>query len=132
MIEECTINSCISRESCGSCTSDNTCLWCPSLARCVPGTLYGVSYNFGQCLGWRNDNCDQALCEDRTNCSSCQELSECGWCNDPADTGLGQCRLGGFGGPQNQSSCMTESESSGILEVLEEWQFTQCSGEFVM
>lgn len=126
-MEECSPSSCFMRDGCGSCVGDRRCLWCPSLSQCIPGnSLYSVVYNYGQCLGWRNEGCEEALCEQRTNCSSCQELSECGWCNDPSDTGLGQCRLGGFGGSRNGSLCQLEGGSSMIQE---EWQFLQCSGE---
>ncbi len=120
------LESCFSRSSCLSCGRSTGCLWCPSLRRCVPSNLYGVSFNFGQCLGWAG-TCQQISCQETTNCSTCQALPQCGWCNDPSDTGLGTCSLGGFGGPQNTRTCQGAG-GEGVDEEEEEWQFYQCSG----
>ena len=120
----CAENSCYSQTSCDTCTTGD-CLWCPSLSQCIPGSnLYGVAYPYGQCLGWVR-SCTQLDCEERGNCTSCQELPQCGWCNDPSDTGKGQCSLGGFRGPRNENLC----QSIDSVGNQEEWEFSQCSGE---
>lgn len=48
----CPVSGCFRHTSCGSCTTINSCLWCPSLSVCVPNSLYPYAFPYGQCLGW--------------------------------------------------------------------------------
>lgn len=130
-VDTCSHQSCFSHDSCGSCLEGGACLWCASLERCLPGSLYSVTFNFGQCLGW-SQTCDTIECRQRTNCSSCQQLPQCGWCNDPSDTGLGRCSLGGVSSPRNATTCVQQQQlgGSGAQDMVGEegeWQFYQCS-----
>lgn len=44
-------------------------------------------------------------CLDHMTCSRCQSEAGCGWCRDPANTGLGTCDKGGFLASLNESFC---------------------------
>lgn len=116
-------SSCFSLTGCSECTSSN-CLWCPSIGQCVPN--YPLTYPYAQCLGWINSppTCPPDECEGHTNCSECQSNSRCGWCNDPLDTGLGQCLDGGFTSPRQNGSC-NQVDNFGQTET---WNFDICPG----
>ena len=135
-LSDCFNSACSLRSSCTMCLNSRSCLWCPSLSRCLPAAAsgYPTTFSFGQCLGWvslvQNPNfCAMDECQEQLTCSSCQTLPHCGWCNDATNTGLGKCTSGGFLGPRrNDSSCMIEG---GISEGDQEgdWQFDTCSRE---
>jgi Fanconi anemia group I protein len=98
-------NRCSSMTTCSSCIHGATnCLWCPSLSQCVPSALYPHSFIYGQCLAWTT-SCKTASCEDQLTCDNCTGLAGCGWCRDPANTGLGSCIPGGFTESLNATSC---------------------------
>ena len=133
--------SCYQHTSCNTCLG-SSCLWCPSLSRCFPGNNNGYpsTFTFGQCLGWTKDlsSCAREDCGVHHNCSSCQVLPHCGWCNDPSNTGLGECLPGGFQAPLEGSTSSCLAAAAGMLGVvgnasdlveLGEWQFDLCSGE---
>lgn len=125
---ECSATSCISATTCRECTETRSgCLWCPSLNHCVHESLYPYTYIYGQCLGWvsQSFNCS-GNCSDYKTCSDCQNDPYCGWCNDPSDTGLGECTEGGFISPKNSSICMDYSDE----ETYGRWFFDICPGMF--
>lgn len=107
--------SCYAHTTCGGCTSAS-CLWCPALQQCIPGSAYYFTYSYGQCLGWvsRPGSC-LGDCPAHQNCTTCGNTIGCGWCNDPSDTGLGVCAEGGFTESRNSSFCDQDS-----------WYFDQC------
>ncbi len=115
--------SCLSRTSCGDCISVS-CLWCPSISQCVPN--YPLTYAYAQCLGWISSSltCPPDECEESKNCTECQGNSRCGWCNDPSDTGKGQCLDGGFTSPRQNESC----NQMDLFGQTETWNFDLCPG----
>lgn len=142
VISQCNANLCYERDSCSRCLETLDCLWCPSLSRCLANNshVYPSTFTFGQCLGWVGKGagtCARESCEDHTNCSSCQSLLHCGWCNDPSDTGRGACVPGGFRAPVGNGSMCREStgvlgrvnETSGDRYGRGDWQFDVCSGK---
>lgn len=115
-----TSHLCSMKTSCSQCLSSSSCLWCPTLRDCVPSSLYPYLYPYGQCLGWekqcKGNNrphdyhvitvCSLAKpCADHQTCLDCHNELGCGWCRDPADTGLGICGEGGFLASRNESFC---------------------------
>jgi len=46
---------CASKDSCGSCTGDTTCVWCNSEGSCIDGSFWGVKGS--GCGGWRWKQC---------------------------------------------------------------------------
>ena len=118
-------HSCSLTSSCEECAGSN-CLWCPSLQHCTPNNVYPFSYIYGQCLGWVShiSNCS-GNCSDYRTCSDCQSDPHCGWCNDPSDTGLGECSDGGFTTPMNTSFCV---EDGSDRKMHERWFFGVCPG----
>lgn len=127
---KCPRDSCTSLTSCMECTGSSLqCLWCPSLQHCVPNTAYPYTYIHGQCLGWvssQSSSCPDN-CTGFQTCSTCQSDPRCGWCNDPSDTGLGECSEGGFNSPRNTGAC-TSSSNEGTYE---RWFFDSCPGIYV-
>ena len=61
-------------------------------------------------------------CDSHVTCEACHAQVECGWCRDPADTGLGTCLEGGFLSPLGSNS----SDSSACPETY--WSFEECPG----
>ena len=120
----CLSHPCSLASSCEECTG-NICLWCPSLQNCVHSSVYPYWYSYGQCLGWvsHSSRCF-GNCSDYKNCSNCQSNPYCGWCNDPSDTGLGDCSEGGFTTPRNSSYCVDYGDD----KLHERWFFEVCPG----
>ena len=61
-------------------------------------------------------------CDSHKTCDDCHTDPECGWCRDPADTGLGTCSQGGFVSPLPSSSSSSSCPNS-------HWFFDQCPGK---
>ncbi|CAI8041271.1 Attractin [Geodia barretti] len=106
------------KTNCSSCAGTDRCLWCPSLNSCFPSShtqSYAVTFPFGQCLGY-SSSCP-VPCDNHVTCTDCHGDPECGWCRDPADTGLGTCSPGGFLSPLSFSSNSCPDKH---------WFFEQC------
>lgn len=123
----CDGQSCFSHTSCRNCTTVGHCLWCPSLGQCLQS--YPLTYIYTQCLGWVNSltSCRDE-CSSQKTCSACQNITHCGWCNDPANTGMGQCVEGGFTSPRDEGVC-NKIDQQGREDT---WNFYQCPGVFAM
>ena len=115
---------CLFRTDCVDCTLAIGCLWCPSISQCVPN--YPLTYPYAQCLGWINSFlvCPSVECGGLKNCTECQDSAQCGWCNDPSDTGRGECIDGGFTSPRDNGSCYQVDE----FGRSETWNFDICPG----
>ena len=64
--------------------------------------------------------CSAESCDSHKTCDECHVDPECGWCRDPADTGLGTCSQGGFVSPLPSSSSSCPNSH---------WFFDQCPGK---
>ncbi|XP_013804121.2 attractin-like protein 1 [Apteryx mantelli] len=122
---------CSLRTTCSNCTSNGMeCMWCSSTKRCVDSNAYIISFPYGQCLEWQTATCSPQNCSGLRTCGQCLEQPGCGWCNDPSNTGKGQCLEGSSRGPMKpvgmHSSEMVLDASLCPKEKNYEWSFIQC------
>ena len=66
-------------------------------------------------------DCSPVSCDSHVTCDDCHSDPECGWCRDPADTGLGTCSAGGFLSPLSSAADSCPNT---------QWFFEQCPGLF--
>jgi hypothetical protein len=70
---------CENRSSCNVCVDDPRCVWCGMQKRCTLGTPNGPSD--GSCMNsFEYGTCSQSTCDFLTNCVSCIQNQNCGWC----------------------------------------------------
>ncbi|OXB57761.1 hypothetical protein ASZ78_010330 [Callipepla squamata] len=73
-------------------------------------------------------------CSGLRTCGQCLEQPGCGWCNDPSNTGKGQCLEGSSRGPMKpvgtHSTEMVLDSTLCPKEKNYEWSFIQCPGKF--
>ncbi|KAF4791212.1 Attractin-like protein 1 [Turdus rufiventris] len=122
---------CSLRTTCSNCTSNGMeCMWCSSTKRCVDSNAYIISFPYGQCLEWQTATCSPQNCSGLRTCGQCLEQPGCGWCNDPSNTGKGQCLEGSSRGPMKpvsvHSSEMMLDATLCPKEKNYEWSFIQC------
>uniref|UniRef100_A0A8C4XN88 Attractin like 1 n=1 Tax=Falco tinnunculus TaxID=100819 RepID=A0A8C4XN88_FALTI len=122
---------CSLRTTCSNCTSNGMeCMWCSSTKRCVDSNAYIISFPYGQCLEWQTATCSPQNCSGLRTCGQCLEQPGCGWCNDPSNTGKGQCLEGSSRGPMKpvstHSNEMVLDASLCPKEKNYEWSFIQC------
>ncbi|XP_071895918.1 attractin-like protein 1 isoform X1 [Anas platyrhynchos] len=122
---------CSLRTTCSNCTSNGMeCMWCSSTKRCVDSNAYIISFPYGQCLEWQTATCSPQNCSGLRTCGQCLEQPGCGWCNDPSNTGKGQCLEGSSRGPMKlvsmHSNEMALDASLCPKEKNYEWSFIQC------
>ncbi|MGH0153636.1 UNVERIFIED_CONTAM: hypothetical protein FKN15_024738 [Acipenser sinensis] len=122
---------CSLRTTCSNCTSQGMeCMWCSSAKRCVDSNAYVISFPYGQCLEWQTGNCLPQNCSGLRTCSQCLEQPGCGWCNDPSNTGKGQCIEGSSRGPMKgigkQSQDLVLDQGLCPKDKSFEWAFIHC------
>ncbi|KAG2462460.1 ATRN1 protein, partial [Polypterus senegalus] len=122
---------CSLRTTCNNCTSQAMeCMWCSSTKRCVDSNAYVISFPYGQCLEWQTATCPSQNCSGLRTCTHCLEQPGCGWCNDPSNTGKGQCIEGSSRGPMKvmgkQSQEMVLDQVLCPKEKNFEWAFIHC------
>ncbi|MGH0160302.1 UNVERIFIED_CONTAM: hypothetical protein FKN15_039103 [Acipenser sinensis] len=122
---------CSLRTACSNCTSQGMeCMWCSSTKRCVDSNAYVISFPYGQCLEWQTGNCLPQNCSGLRTCSQCLEQPGCGWCNDPSNTGKGQCIEGSSRGPMKgigkQSQDLVLDQGLCPKDKSFEWAFIHC------
>ncbi|RLW02203.1 hypothetical protein DV515_00007390 [Chloebia gouldiae] len=122
---------CSLRTTCSNCTSNGMeCMWCSSTKRCVDSNAYIISFPYGQCLEWQTATCSPQNCSGLRTCGQCLEQPGCGWCNDPSNTGKGQCLEGSSRGPMKpvslHSNEMVLDATLCPKERNYEWSFIQC------
>ncbi|XP_033882072.3 attractin-like protein 1 isoform X1 [Acipenser ruthenus] len=122
---------CSLRTACSNCTSQGMeCMWCSSAKRCVDSNAYVISFPYGQCLEWQTGNCLPQNCSGLRTCSQCLEQPGCGWCNDPSNTGKGQCIEGSSRGPMKgigkQSQDLVLDQGLCPKDKSFEWAFIHC------
>lgn len=120
-------DNCQSATSCDGCTNKASCLWCQNVEKCVATSSYVIQFPYGQCKEWTKDqSCPSYSCSAFDTCSSCQNDSRCGWCDDGSLTGTGSCKEGGGSGPvyfnSTQQSYVVSSQVCGESS----WFFTGC------
>ncbi|KFW82993.1 Attractin-like 1, partial [Manacus vitellinus] len=119
---------CSLRTTCSNCTSNGMeCMWCSSTKRCVDSNAYIISFPYGQCLEWQTATCSPQNCSGLRTCGQCLEQPGCGWCNDPSNTGKGQCLEGSSRGPMKPvGNEMVLDAGLCPKEKNYEWSFIQC------
>ncbi|XP_078358816.1 attractin-like protein 1 [Oculina patagonica] len=118
---QCEERLCHNLTSCEDCTSKKRCMWCESQKQCVSTFAYAVSFPFGQCRGWVQDQCPAVRCSGMKTCDDCHTLPGCGWCDDGSKTGLGQCMEGGDDGP------FTKQANASLNQCpADHWYFIEC------
>ncbi|XP_067858251.1 attractin-like protein 1 isoform X2 [Heptranchias perlo] len=122
---------CSLRTTCSNCTSQGVeCMWCSSAKRCVDSNTYVISFPYGQCMEWQTVSCLSQNCSGLRTCEQCLEHPGCGWCNDPTNTGKGQCIEGSSRGPMKSTGKniqeMTLDTGLCPKDKNNEWAFIQC------
>ncbi|XP_055502890.1 attractin-like protein 1 isoform X1 [Leucoraja erinacea] len=122
---------CSLRATCSNCTSQGVeCMWCSSARRCVDSNTYVISFPYGQCMEWQTTNCLSQNCSGLRTCEQCLEHPGCGWCNDPTNTGRGQCLEGSSRGPMKSAGKNTQEMTLDTAlcpkDKSNEWAFIQC------
>ncbi|XP_026729048.1 attractin isoform X2 [Trichoplusia ni] len=110
---------CSTFQTCANCTAEE-CIWCASAGRCVDKNAYGASFPLGGCRAWSTMGgggmCGAARgCGAHVSCAACRSEPACGWCDDGAGGGRGQCLPGGARRPHAPRVC-----------AQHRWHFTAC------
>ncbi|XP_078717801.1 attractin isoform X3 [Lampetra fluviatilis] len=120
---------CAARRTCAECASGSTdCMWCSNAKRCVDANAYVPSFPYGQCMEWHTMNaCPPENCSGYRTCAGCMEQPGCGWCNDPSDTGKGQCMEGSATAPVTVNGTRATLNTSMCREDRSfTWNFITC------
>ncbi|XP_075250628.1 multiple epidermal growth factor-like domains protein 8 isoform X4 [Convolutriloba macropyga] len=117
---------CHSYENCSSCLNSGgadggwkQCYWAQELNECISPTFADMQCAAGECgrvVKHSAEGCPK-VCEDQTQCSTCAQMTHCGWCSLQSGSemlGLGACWEGGLNGPRQQR-CTSDSVISHLL-----------------
>lgn len=104
-------NACSQHNLCGSCLSENACVWCADGAgSCVQGDLSTGPVDTKTCKNWEGSYCSAEPCAQYTSCSTCTSDSFCGWSS-------------------TEKVCVEGDKKGPLTGKTEEWRWNVCQDD---